>query len=171
MVNYSLIWHFYLSILAVDCIIKSIQNQVLWLITFALSYRKSKTSIQQYLKAMQTQHRVILGSSQQMHELLDGSVQLMVTSPPYPMIAMWDELFANVDPHVAELFKKLDEDANEETVKQIYDAMHDNLAKVWAETYRVLVDGGIACINIGDATRSLNGKFQLYPNHSRITEV
>jgi site-specific DNA-methyltransferase (cytosine-N4-specific) len=49
--------------------------------------------------------------------------------------------------------------------------MHENLAKVWQETYRVLVDGGIACINIGDATRTVNGKFQLYPNHSRITEI
>ena len=44
-------------------------------------------------------------------------------------------------------------------------------AKVWQETYRVLVDGGIACINIGDATRSINGKFKLYPNHARITEI
>jgi modification methylase len=120
---------------------------------------------------MQTQHKIILGNSQRMPEIENGSVELMVTSPPYPMIAMWDELFANVDSHIAELFKKLDENANEETVRQIYDAMHDNLAKVWAETYRVLVDGGIACINIGDATRSVNGKFQLYPNHSRITEV
>ena len=49
--------------------------------------------------------------------------------------------------------------------------MHDYLGKVWQETYRVLVDGGIACINIGDATRTVNGKFQLYPNHSRITEI
>ena len=48
--------------------------------------------------------------------------------------------------------------------------MHDYLTKVWQETYRVLVDGGIACINIGDSTRTINGKFQLYPNHSRITE-
>ena len=120
---------------------------------------------------MQTQHRIILGNSQQMSELENGSVQLMVTSPPYPMIAMWDELFAKTDPKIADLFKKLDVDGCEETVRQIYDAMHENLAKVWAETYRVLVDGGIACINIGDATRSINGKFQLYPNHSRITEV
>ncbi len=29
----------------------------------------------------------------------------------------------------------------------------------------------IAAINIGDATRSINGKFRLFPNHSRITEV
>jgi site-specific DNA-methyltransferase (cytosine-N4-specific) len=49
--------------------------------------------------------------------------------------------------------------------------MHQNLAEVWAETFRVLADGGIAAINIGDATRSINGKFQLFPNHSRITEV
>ncbi len=106
-----------------------------------------------------------------MPELADSSVQLMVTSPPYPMIAMWDELFAKADPKIAELFKKLDSDGKEETVRQIYTEMHDYLAKVWQETYRVLVDGGIACINIGDATRTVNGKFQLYPNHSRITEV
>jgi DNA modification methylase len=120
---------------------------------------------------MQTQHRIILGNSQQMPELADASVQLMVTSPPYPMIAMWDELFAKADPTIADLFKKLATDSNDETVRQIYDSMHDYLAKVWQETYRILVDGGIACINIGDATRSINGKFQLYPNHSRITEV
>jgi site-specific DNA-methyltransferase (cytosine-N4-specific) len=120
---------------------------------------------------MLTQHRIILGSSQQMSELEDGSVQLMVTSPPYPLIAMWDELFAKDDPKIAELFRELAAKGEEETVRQIYDAIHDYLAKVWAETYRVLVDGGIACINIGDATRTINGKFQLYPNHSRITEV
>ena len=49
--------------------------------------------------------------------------------------------------------------------------MHDYLAEVRDETYRVLVDGCIACINIGDATRNIKGKFQLYPNHSRITEI
>src|SRR3972149_5462512 len=100
---------------------------------------------------MQTRHRIILGNSQQMPELEDGSVQLMVTSPPYPMIAMWDELFCKADPKIAELFQKLDAKGSEETVRQIYDAMHENLAKVWQETYRVLINGGIACINIGDA--------------------
>lgn len=120
---------------------------------------------------MQTQHKIIFGSSQQMIDLEDGSVQLMVTSPPYPMIAMWDELFCKADPKIAKLFGELAANSEEEIVRQIYTAMHDYLAKVWQETHRVLVDGGIACINIGDATRSINGKFQLYPNHSRITEV
>jgi site-specific DNA-methyltransferase (cytosine-N4-specific) len=106
-----------------------------------------------------------------MPELANDSVQLVVTSPPYPMIKMWDILFAKADPKIAELWRKLEADGKEETVTQIYDAMHDYLGKVWQETYRVLCDGGIACINIGDATRSINSKFKLYPNHSRITEL
>jgi site-specific DNA-methyltransferase (cytosine-N4-specific) len=120
---------------------------------------------------MLTHHKIIIGNSQQMLELADGSVQLMVTSPPYPMIKMWDSLFIKADAKIGELWRKLETDGREETVGQIYDAMHDYLGKVWRETYRVLVDGGIACINIGDATRTLNGKFKLFPNHARITET
>jgi DNA modification methylase len=120
---------------------------------------------------MLTQHTIILGSSQQMTELRDGSVHLMVTSPPYPMIKMWDHLFAEADPKIEKLWQKVDVDGNEETVRQIYDGMHDYLSKVWQETFRVLVYGGIACINIGDATRTVNGRFQLYPNHSRVIEI
>jgi len=120
---------------------------------------------------MLTHHKIIIGNSQQMPEVDDGSVQLMVTSPPYPMIKMWDGLFIKADLKIADLWHKLEADGTEETVRQIYDAMHDYLGKVWRETYRVLVDGGIACINIGDATRTLNGKFQLFPNHARIMEI
>lgn len=46
--------------------------------------------------------------------------------------------------------------------------MHENLNQVWRGVYRKLVNGGIACINIGDATRSINGVFRLFPNHARI---
>ena len=59
-----------------------------------------------------------------MPELADGSVQLMVTSPPYPMIKMWDSLFSKANPKIAELWRKLEADGEEETVGQIYDAMH-----------------------------------------------
>jgi hypothetical protein len=90
---------------------------------------------------MHTQHSIILGNSQQMPELADGRVQLMVASPPYPMIQMWDELFAKADPKIAELWQKLKAGGQESTVGEIYTAMHENLAKVWQETYRVLVDG------------------------------
>jgi len=120
---------------------------------------------------MLTQHKIILGNSQQMPELGNGSVQMMVTSPPYPMIQMWDKLFVEVDPRIGALWRKLEGDGEDEAVAQIYDAMHLYLGEVWRETYRVLVDGGIACINIGDATRTVNGKFKLFPNHARILEI
>ncbi len=105
-----------------------------------------------------------------MPELADSSVHLMVTSPPYPMVQMWDNLFVDADQKIAQLWQQLTADCKEETVTQLYEEMHLNLAKVWSETYRVLVDGGIACINIGDATRRVNSKFRLFPNHSKIIE-
>jgi site-specific DNA-methyltransferase (cytosine-N4-specific) len=119
---------------------------------------------------LSTKHKVIIGNSQQMPELADSSVHLMVTSPPYPMIKMWDTLFARIDPKIAGLWQELKADSREETVTRIYEGMHENLAKVWREAYRALIDGGIACINIGDATRTINGRFRLFANHSKIIE-
>ncbi len=84
---------------------------------------------------------------------------------------MWDALFCKADPQISELWQKLGGNSGEAAARQMYDAMHDYLAKVWAETYRVLCDGGLACINIGDATRTVKAKFQLFPNHARITEI
>jgi len=84
---------------------------------------------------------------------------------------MWDELFCESDQKIAMLWHKLERGGDDGVMRQIYDLMHQNLAEVWAETYRVLTDGGIAAINIGDATRSFNGKFQLFPNHARIIEI
>ena len=105
-----------------------------------------------------------------MPEIADSTIHLMITSPPYPMIKMWDTQFAATNPKIAHLWQKLEANDKEETVTQIYNAMHEALANTWRETHRVLVDGGIACINIGDATRTVNGKFRLFPNHSRIIE-
>ena len=44
------------------------------------------------------------------------------------------------------------------------------LNNVWKECDRVLKSNGFICINIGDATRTINGVFQLYSNHTRIIE-
>lgn len=120
---------------------------------------------------MPTHHQIIIGNSKRMPELEDNSIELMITSPPYPMIQMWDELFCESDQKIAMLWHKLERGGDDGVMRQIYDLMHQNLAEVWAETYRVLTDGGIAAINIGDATRSFNGKFQLFPNHARIIEI
>jgi site-specific DNA-methyltransferase (cytosine-N4-specific) len=86
------------------------------------------------------------------------------------MIKMWDAQFATANPQTAALWQELAATCREETVMQIYDAMHETLARTWRETFRALIEGGIACINVGDATRTVNGKFRLFPNHSRIIE-
>jgi DNA modification methylase len=89
------------------------------------------------------------------------SVNLIVTSPPYPMIQMWDELFAQQNSHVGKALEK-------ENGTDAFELMHTILDPIWAEVYRVLKFGGFACINIGDATRTIKGNFALYPKHMRI---
>ncbi len=96
-----------------------------------------------------------------MDEVEDQSVELIVTSPPYPMIEMWDAQFAEQDRAVAEAL------AAQDGVRA-FEGMHRLLDAVWAECARVLVPGGIACINVGDATRTVGGVFQLYTNHARV---
>lgn len=110
---------------------------------------------------MESDHRVIVGDSRQLNQVEDDSVELVVTSPPYPMIEMWDELFTELNPTIREELDAGDGRA-------AFELMHKELDKVWSEMERVLVDGGIACINIGDATRKVDGSFRVYQNHSRI---
>ena len=75
-------------------------------------------------------------SSEEMKELPDNSIHLMVTSPPY-----------NVG-------KDYDEDLTLEEYLSF-------LKRVWKETYRVLVPGGRACVNVANLGRKpyipLNG--------------
>ncbi|WP_254768386.1 DNA-methyltransferase [Salinilacihabitans rarus] len=110
---------------------------------------------------MQTTHRVVVGDSRDLASVADSSVELVVTSPPYPMIGMWDDLFADLDPAVADALA-------EGEGRAAFDAMHAQLDRVWNEVERVLVDGGIACVNVGDATRTVDGSFRVYPNHARV---
>jgi modification methylase len=73
-------------------------------------------------------NKVILGSSEKMDLLPDNSVHLMITSPPYNVSKDYDENLS------------LDE----------YLTL---LRNVMSETYRVLVRGGRACINIANVGR------------------
>jgi len=74
------------------------------------------------------ENKIILGSSENMKEIPDNSLHLMVTSPPY-----------NVS-------KEYDEDLS----LMVYLAL---LKNVFVETYRVLVHGGRACVNIANLGR------------------
>jgi len=113
---------------------------------------------------METSHRVVVGDARDLSAVADDSVDLVVTSPPYPMIEMWDEAFGALDPAVTDALA--DDDG-----QRAFEAMHGVLDEVWAQLERVLVDGGIACVNVGDATRTVDGSFRVYPNHARVLEA
>ena len=115
-------------------------------------------------KIGQTEHRVLTCNSNNLSEVDDESVALIVTSPPYPMISMWDAIFS--EQSTAVKTSLLAEDG-----QSAFENMHTVLASVWSECDRVLMDGGIICINIGDATRTIGDKFQIYSNHSKIIET
>ena len=110
---------------------------------------------------MQTRHSIIFQDSRELSAINDQSIDLVVTSPPYPMIEMWDEQFIKMDPAIA-LFLENGE------YGRAFESMHLLLDEVWQELYRVMKDGALACINIGDATRTINSRFQLFANHARI---
>jgi DNA modification methylase len=74
------------------------------------------------------ENKIILGSSESMDAIPNNSVHLMITSPPY-----------NVS-------KEYDNDLSLREYLQI-------LRRVFSETYRVLIDGGRACINIANIGR------------------
>jgi len=72
--------------------------------------------------------RIFLASSERMGALPDRSVQLMITSPPYNVTKEYD---------------------NDLTMEE-YRAL---LRRVFTETFRVLVDGGRACVNVANLGR------------------
>ena len=110
---------------------------------------------------MQTYHRAHFKDSRDMQAIAAASVELVVTSPPYPMIEMWDEGFGDRSAAVRKALTQHDGRA-------AFALMHAMLDAVWKETQRILKPGGFACINIGDAARTIGGDFMLYPNHARI---
>ena len=103
---------------------------------------------------------MLIQDSRDLRAIQDGSVALVVTSPPYPMIEMWDGLFTSLSLDVGSSLR--DEDFDD-----AFETMHAELDRVWVECHRVLMPGGIACINIGDATRAAGEDFRLFSNHAR----
>ncbi|MCU0798342.1 MAG: site-specific DNA-methyltransferase [Candidatus Thermoplasmatota archaeon] len=96
-------------------------------------------------------YRVFLGDSRDMSVLEDGSVQLVVTSPPYWSIKDYG--------HTGQLGHG----------QSLHDYLR-GLYRVWKECERVLSPGRKVCINIGDqfARASDFGKYRVIPLHVEI---
>jgi len=110
---------------------------------------------------MNTTIKILNTASQNLSVVKNNTVDLIVTSPPYPMIEMWDECFSQQSESVQIAIQNAD-------WSTAYREMHEVLNSVWNECDRVLKDNGFICINIGDATRTCNGEFRLFSNHSAI---
>jgi DNA modification methylase len=96
--------------------------------------------------------RTVHGDARELPGVAPGSVDLVVTSPPYPMIPQWDESFHR--------WGATD-----------YASMHELLGEVWAACAAALVPGGILAVNVGDALRSGPDGFRLWPNHVDVTRT
>ena len=70
------------------------------------------------------------------------------------MIEMWDEIMTMQNPTISIALNS--------NPTLAFELMHQELDKVWTECYSVIKDGGLMCVNIGDATRTINKEFQLY---------
>lgn len=99
-----------------------------------------------------TRHQLWLGDARNLSHIPDGSVHLVVTSPPYWTLKKYagarDQLGAIRD----------------------YEAFLDELDKVWAECARVLAPGGRICCVVGDVClpRKTNGRHLVMPLHADI---
>jgi len=115
------------------------------------------------ISPLMTSHKIYFEAAKDLQSIKDESIDLIVTSPPYPMIEMWDDIMGKQNPAIQKALQ------NGEGMTA-FELMHKELDKTWKVCYRVLKEGGIACINIGDATRTLDGNFALYPNHARVIQ-
>jgi len=112
---------------------------------------------------MKSHHTILFNNANELKTIQDESVSLIVTSPPYPMIEMWDTIFSAQNSEIQSALDSSDGNLAFELMHQVLDA-------IWEEAFRVLQPGGFACINIGDATRTIDKHFRLYANHARILQ-
>ncbi len=115
---------------------------------------------------METRHRILEGDARDLSALAQESVHLVVTSPPYPMIAMWDDAVLGSSTRRSATSIAVDDAI---AALEAFEAMHRTLDDAWSECARVLAPGGMLCIDVGDATRTVGGRFRCYPNRARIT--
>ena len=113
---------------------------------------------------METLHQICFSNAENMEAIDSESINLVVTSPPYPMIEMWDQSFSAWDANIAGAI-------NADDGNRAFSLMHQCLDRVWRQLQRVVAEGGIVCVNIGDAVRTIKGNFKLYPNHVRIISI
>jgi len=101
--------------------------------------------------SFKTKHKIINGDSRKMAELVDKSVDLVITSPPYWQLKDYGT-------------------ENQIGYNDSYEEYINNLNLVWKESYRVLNNGCRLCVNIGDqfARAVYYGRYKVIPIRTEI---
>ncbi len=95
--------------------------------------------------------KIIIGDSRRMVEVEDGTIGLVITSPPY-----WNIKDYGIENQIG-------------YGQSLHEYLKD-LYRVWKECYRVLIPGRRLCINVGDqfARSILYGRYKVIPLHAEI---
>jgi site-specific DNA-methyltransferase (adenine-specific) len=104
---------------------------------------------------LRTTHRLVQADARSMPFIADDSVHLIVTSPPYWNLKRYNEGEAQLG-HIKD-----------------YEEFLGEIAKVWAEAYRVLVPGGRLVCVVGDVcmSRKAFGRHVVFPLHGDICVI
>ena len=111
-------------------------------------------SIARSVRKIPTKHRVSLGDAREIN-LLDESVQLVLTSPPYWTLKEYRDTTGQMG-HISP-----------------YDEFIEQLDRVWQKCYRSLVPGGRLICVVGDvclSRRKNDGRHTVVPLHASIQE-
>jgi site-specific DNA-methyltransferase (adenine-specific) len=102
-----------------------------------------------------TTHRLIQGDARHTPLINDGSVHLVITSPPYWTLKRYNENPRQLG-HIVD-----------------YEAFLEELQKVWKEMFRILVPGGRLVCVVGDVclSRRKYGRHVVVPLHSDIAVI
>lgn len=116
--------------------------------------RATMSRLEQAVRSLSTDHLMIRGDARNLAGIPDASVHLVVTSPPYWTLKEYNPVTGQLG-YISD-----------------YDKFLDELDKVWAECYRVLVPGGRLVIVVGDVclSRRKTGRHVVYPLHASIQE-
>ena len=112
-------------------------------------------AIEQSVRTIPTVHHLNLGDARSMPSLAPGSVQLVLTSPPYWTLKEYRDTDAQLG-HVED-----------------YDEFLEQLDKVWKHCFEALVPGGRLICVVGDvclSRRENGGRHTVVPLHASIQE-
>lgn len=111
--------------------------------------------IEQAAQSLPTEHHLHLADARRLEFLQEGSVHLVVTSPPYWTLKRYEDEKGQLG-HVAD-----------------YEEFHRGLDEVWTHCYRALVPGGRLVCVVGDvclSRRKNKGVHEVIPLHATIQE-